>query len=335
LIVSNAKLIAVSAVFFVSSGSARAALEALPDEQTMSTEQRTMLDPDAARELMLTLINKDRASVGAPPVVTDDDVAIRVGQLHSDEMAVNGYLSHWTMDGQKPDQRYCEAGGKDAVAENAFLSSEVDVDDTGVIRKIPLHQVQIFKRYELEKMESDFFNEKPPYDGHRKNIIDPTHTSVGIGLSFASSFGMGTRFACTQEFVNHYGEYGDIPAKIKIGEKLHVAGKLNKGVHLKSIDFRGEELPKPMTVAELNKTSSYSIPEKVTVTAFVDASQTNDPIKVTTSDGQEEFSADVPIDDAFQPGLYYMCAWAAAADGRSEDTLISCRTFVVEEAAKP
>jgi hypothetical protein len=234
------------------------------------------------------------------------------------------------MDGRKPDQRYCEAGGRDSVAENAFMSSESDADDTGEARTIPLHSVQVFKRYELEKMESDFFNEKPPYDGHRKNIIDPAHTAVGIGLSFASSFGMGSRFGCTQEFINHYGEFGELPQSVKIGDKLHVTGTLNAGVHLKSIDFRAEELPKPMSVKELNKTGGYSIPDKTTSNLFVDPTQTNDPIKVVSSSGREEITADVSIDDSFVAGLYYMCLWANV-DGHSDEVLISCRTFTVAE----
>ena len=316
-------------VFMLNSQSALAGLEHLPDEQTMPAEQREMLDTDSARKLRLGLINKDRASIGAPPVVLDE-TATRAGQLHSDEMAINGYISHWTMDGRKPDQRYCESGGKDAVAENVFMSAESDPDDTGETRKIPLHEVQVFKRYELEKMESDFFNEKPPYDGHRKNIIDPAHTAVGIGLSFASSFGMGSRFGCAQEFVNHYGEFSDIPATIKIGEKLHVTGKLNSGVHLKSIDFRSEESPKPMTVKELNKTGGYSIPDKTVSNLFVDPGQTNDPIMVTIVNEQEEISAEVPIDEAFTPGLCYMCMWADV-DGHADEVLISCRTFTVAE----
>ncbi len=302
-------------------------VESVPDEQTMSTEQRAILDTESARKYMVTLINKHRESVGLKPVVLND-TATRAGQLHSDEMAVNGYISHWTMDGKKPDQRYNEAGGRDAVAENCFASSEGGAAERGAVQKIPLHNVQVFKKYELDEMENDFFNEKPPYDGHRKNIIDPAHTSVGIGLSFASYFGMGTRFACTQEFVNDYGEYGEVPSSLPAGGKFHVTGKLKKGVHLKSIDFRVEDAPKPMTIAELNKTSSYGIPEKVVATRFSDPNQSDDPIKSTTVDGEEQFSLAVVADDSWQPGLYYMCIWAAI-DGQPEEVMISRRTFTL------
>ncbi len=301
------------------------ALEHLPDEQAMPSEQREILEQDAAKQYMLKLINRDRASVGASPVVLDD-VASKAGQVHSDEMAMNGYMSHWTMDGHKPDQRYNESGGKDSVMENVYGSMEGSASDNSKeANKLPLHPAQVFHKYELDKIESSFFNEKPPNDGHRVNIIDPNHTSVGIGLSFASAVGMGVRTACAEEFSNHYGEYGDIPAQIKLGDKFSLTGKLAKGVDLKSIDLRWEALPKPMTVAALNKTSGYSMPDKIVISYFADPSQTNDPINVKKVDEQEVYSLDIATDKDWQPGLYYITTWAV--NKGSEEAVISCRTI--------
>lgn len=300
------------------------------DEQTLSSAQREMLDTAAARKYMVGLINKDRASVGAPPVELDE-TATKAGQSHTDEMAINGYLSHWSMDGKKPDQRYTDAGGRDADAENVYASSEGDAAESGPIRQIPLHASQVFKKYQLDEMESRFFNEKPPYDGHRKNIINPTHTAVGVGLSFASSFGMGSRFACTQEFVDHYGDYSEMPSTLDLGGKFTLTGKLRKGVHLHAIELRVEDVPKPLTVAELNKTRSYGGAEKVAKTLLTDPQQTDDPVKITDSDGQEQFSANIVSDDSWQPGEYYVCLWAAV-DGQPEDVMISRRTFELKPA---
>ena len=256
-----------------------------------------------------------------------DAVASDAGQLHSDEMAINGYLSHWTMDGRKPDQRYNDASGKDAVMENAFVNIEGNAMESSQINKLPLHSSQVFHRYELDQIESSFFNEQPPNDGHRQNIINPLHTAVGIGLSFASSFGAGVRTACAQEFINHYGEFGDIPKQIKPGETFTLKGKLGKGVHLKLIDVRFEAAPTAMTIAELNKTSSYGISDKILISYFADATQTNDPIAVKTVDAQEEFSQPITIDKEWQPGLYYICVWASV--NNSEDAIVSTRTLLV------
>lgn len=304
----------------------------LDDESSMTPEQRELLNQDAAREYMVKIINRDRATVGAPPVVLDSDVPTKAGQAHSDEMAVNGYLSHWTMDGRKPDQRYTDAGGRDAVAENAYASLEgAAAESTGEPRKLELHSSQVFHRYELDNIEGDFFNEKPPNDGHRVNIIDPFHTNIGIGLSFASSFGAGVRTACAQEFVTKHADFGAIPNTVAAGQKFTVTGKLKPGVHIKSIDFRWEELPKPMTVAELNKTSSYGMPEKVVASYFPVPEQPTAEIKVTPNAEGDQFSVEISVDKDWQPGLYYMCTWADVIPGK-EEALISTRTFTVTAA---
>jgi hypothetical protein len=261
-----------------------------------------------------------------------DDTATKAGQLHSDEMAINGYLSHWTMDGRKPDQRYTEVGGKDAVMENAFVSLEgTAYEEAGQANKLPLHPSQVFHRYELDKIESLFFNEKPPNDGHRQNIINPMHTHVGLGLSFASSFGSGVRTACAQEFANHYGEYSDIPNRITPGSKLLISGTLNKDVHVKAIELRYEALPKPMSIGELNKTSSYSMPNEVTASFYPFASGGSPPIKVSEADGQEKFSIEVSTGKDWKPGVYYVNVWAAlkGSDDKADPALVSCRTVVI------
>jgi hypothetical protein len=272
---------------------------------------------------MIDLINRDRASVGAPPVEIDD-VANKAGQLHSDEMAAFGYLSHWTMDGRKPDQRYTECGGKDTVAEN------VDATIVNTPQKLPLRIKQCFKKRELEEIESQFFNEKPPNDGHRVNIIDPRHTAVGIGLSAAGGetgeYDDYSRTACTQEFINHYGTYGDIPLTIAPGEPLVLDGTLAKGLHFQSIDLRFEKLPEPMTIAQLDKTYSYSIPDEELFSYFPPPYQSPAPVTLTSEAGCEHFSLQIQTSKQWRQGLYYVCLWATIANDK-DPVLVSTRTF--------
>lgn len=299
------------------------------NESAMTPEQRELLSLDAARQYMVQIINRDRATVGAPPVVLDLGVPTAVAQSHSDEMAVNGYLSHWTMDGRKPDQRYTDEGGRDAVSENAYTSLEGSAaDDSPNPRKLELHSSQVFHRYELDNIEGEFFNEKPPNDAHRVNIIDPFHTSVGIGLSFASMFGAGVRTTCTQEFITKHADFGEIPKTLPAGKMFTLTGKLKPGVHIKSADLRWEELPKPLTVAELNKTSSYSMPDKIVASYFPDPDQLTPPIKVKSIADGDEFSVDISTDKDWQPGLYYLNIWADVKPDK-EEAQISSRTFTL------
>ncbi|MBU6453150.1 MAG: CAP domain-containing protein [Cyanobacteria bacterium REEB67] len=287
-------------------------------------QSEQLLNLDQARHYMLGLINRDRAASGVEPVVLDE-VANRAGNLHTDEMAQYGYLSHWTMDGRKPDQRYTECGGKDSVAENA------DNTDVEKPTKVALSQNQLFSKRDIDEVEGQFFNEQPPNDGHRKNIIDPDHTSVGIGMSLAGGEPNSAdypRLAITQEFINHYGTYTDIPHSINPGESFTVEGTLSRGVHVQSVDVRFEQAPQPMSIDELLKTNSYGIPGEATFNYFPPPFNSPAPINLSQVNGDEHFSLQIQTSKEWKPGIYYVCLWANVGN-RKEPILISDRTVRV------
>ncbi len=89
-------------------------------------------------------------------------------------------------------------------------------------------------------------------------------------------------------------------------------------------------MPKPMTIAELNKTYSYSMPDKITASYFADPSQTNDPISIKKVDDQETYTLEIKTDKEWQPGLYYITFWAKV--NGTDDCVVSSRT--IELAAK-
>lgn len=295
----------------------RAALAQNMSEQPRTAAPDEVLDLTEARKYMLKLINRDRATTGARPVVLDE-LASAAAKEHSDEMAVNGYVGHWGLDGRKPDQRYTETGGRDGDSENTIGDLEGPTS--------PLASSQVFPKARLDEFEGDLFGEKPPNDAHRVNIIDPLHTSVGIGLSIAGQ-GDEARMSCVQEFIDHYGDYSEIPHSIKRGERVTLSGKLAKGVHLQAIDMRWEEFPKSMTAADINKTYSYGVPDGITVDYFPEDDQ--HPVAVKTVDGCEEFSANLSTQTSWKPGLYYILVWAYINGGKDPQN-ISTRTFLIE-----
>src|SRR2546421_282216 len=71
------------------------------------------------RGYMLALTDADRRSMGLAPVMLDEGPAQLAAQQHAEEMAANGYLGHWGLDGSVPEQRMTRAGGEDLVLENA------------------------------------------------------------------------------------------------------------------------------------------------------------------------------------------------------------------------
>ncbi len=156
------------------------------------------LSLDQARYYMLELINRDRATHGLRPVALDP-VASEAGQRHAQEMASHRYLAHWNIAGESPQQRYARAGGREAVAENAYLL-QGSYGGTSP-RRLDLDPTPYFSRYELERIERSYMSEAPPNDGHRRNILDPSHTHVGIALAKAGDSNAYT-VTNTQEFVD-------------------------------------------------------------------------------------------------------------------------------------
>ena len=164
-----------------------------------------------ARRYMVTLINRDRATAGLAPVELDEGPPTRSGQGHAEDMASHGYLGHWGSDGSVPEQRLTEAGGSDMVLENALCF----IDE--VARK--LDKAPTFERQEIERAEGMFFNEVPPNDGHRKNILKPAHKRVGIGIAQPIATPTELPVPCfAQEFTDPYGTYAAVPTRMKVGE---------------------------------------------------------------------------------------------------------------------
>lgn len=282
---------------------------------------RAVLALDDARAYMVELVNRDRAAIGLKPVALDP-VATAAAQKHAEEMAAYAYMAHWNLEGKLPDQRYTEAGGTGAVSENAYLSYRHDRDEG----HIPLEAAPaaIFSRQELEEIEAAYFNEQPPYDTHRRNIADPRHTHVGIGLARAQTPGSSRSLANAQEFVNRYTEMDPLPADAHVGDKITVSGRLAAGATFFAIELCRLESPHAMTRDELRKTGHYPVPKGFQV--YRDDTQDSPvPVRVT---GDGHFSVIVTLSDENRPGVYYVVVKVLTADGRS--FAASRRTIVVK-----
>lgn len=282
-----------------------------------------------AKKYMLSLINRDRKSQGLKEV-DYDETAEKAGDLHSSEMARLGYLSHWDTAGRKPDQRYCSVGGTGFVLENSHIefagfsdeqppkNAEFKIDPTATL-----------SRKTIEDIESGFFNEQPPNDGHRRNILDPDHTSVGIGLSVAK-YGDNSRVTCAQEFIHSYGNVEAMPVSVNAGESFVVKGSLDPGLRLSSLDLFWEELPQPMTLKQLDETHSYG-PPMMRVQTYFPGAPGADNLSVNDNGGKLEFSCRFDTQKTvWKPGLYYVYVWARTPDqNRLKPLLVASKTIEV------
>jgi hypothetical protein len=228
-----------------------------------------------------------------------------------------GYLGHWGSDGSVPEERHTAAGGDDMVLENAlcFFDEKVRTLD-----KKPL-----IDPAQIEKAESQFFDEVPPNDGHRKNILKAWHNKVGIGVAQPTATATELPVPCfSQEFVDDYGSYVKIPAKAKVGATLHVEGTLTNGASPTGVGLARIPTPAPIAPAELNKRRSYPVPKPYQMywgPGFVT------PIRLSID--AAHFSIDVPLSDADKAGLYEVSVWGKLAPG-GEQTMLGLRTIRVE-----
>lgn len=253
---------------------------------------------------VLQLVNLDRLTNSLEPVQWDGTAA-QAGRVHAEEMARAGYFSHWGLDGQLPGYRYTQAGGADHVAENlAKMWFEGGSADQ-------------YPRPDFLRMisqEAGLMNSQ----GHRANILGASHTHLGVGL--ATDGKGGTYLA--QEFVDRYGVYEPLPQQAKPGQSLRVSGTLDEGIRFFAVSL-GRADVSPLTVEQLNRTSSYSEPSPA-VSYFPAGYVSPRPVEVS---GQR-FQVDLLPEHLQTPGTYYIYIWATLGDS-NKPVLVSSRTVVV------
>ncbi|MGK4004294.1 CAP domain-containing protein [Sorangium sp. So ce1036] len=271
---------------------------------------RRMTRAEAAR-YVLDLVNRDRAAHALPPVAWDETAA-RAGRRHAEDMVRVGFTGHWGSDGSVPEERYTTAGGDGFVMENAGCFAD------GVPRE--LDPDPRFSAESLERVHRAFMNEKPPADGHRRNVLTASHTSLGVGLAKAK----GLDIACmAQEFVDEYGTYQPLPRRARVGEVIRVAGELRPPAKIAGVGISRIEHGAPIKAERLLRMGGYAIPQPH-ATFFPKGYKTPIPLEVNGN----RFSIQVPLDDKGRGGRYGVSVWATFP-GSNELKMVSLRTVDV------
>ncbi|MCU0845708.1 MAG: CAP domain-containing protein [Spirochaetes bacterium] len=230
---------------------------------------------------VLDLINENRARHGLSSLRLDI-LASRVASKAASEASRGDYYGHWNLRGEKPYHRYAFAGGVDHVMENASM-----IQGGGPMTK-DYRQVLSF----IKQTHMMMYNETPPNDGHRKNILLPSHTHVGLGFSMIEN-----RFRYYELFVDRYLVFDAVPAAVKAGEKVTISGSVatpGYGVFFATVYY--EPFPEPMTASQLRGMGGY--PD------FTNARVANLPYwQIEYDDASRKFSFDFPT---MRPGLYYV-----------------------------
>jgi len=205
---------------------------------------------ETLKKELLSQINRDRARYGLSPLRWDGR-ASRVAEAHAREMLRERYFSHWDLSGRKPYQRYALAGGTEYNAENLGFAS---CRPSGPGDHINVRRA-VFESYR------GMLAEKPPNDGHRRTILNPHHTHVGIGLAFDAG-----RVYIAQLFLSRYVDFSPPPPqRARMDEeRVYLSGRiLKKGYSLHAVLVFHEPLPEPLSLWELDRLPRwYTLPEE-------------------------------------------------------------------------
>ena len=147
----------------------------------------------AEKRYMLELINAERARAGVGAVVLGENIA---AQLHAESSLENCFSSHWGLNGLKPYMRYSLAGGYQSNGENGS-GLDYCVKARDGYRAISSIEQEIGEAMDGWMSSS----------GHRRNLLDPEHRKVNIGLAWDRY-----NTVMVQHFEGDYVEFDQLPA---------------------------------------------------------------------------------------------------------------------------
>jgi len=276
------------------------------------------------------LINRDRAKFGLAPVQLDAQVSV-MADAYCRTQIRNGTTGHFTTDGEAPYMRYSFAGGNDGVSENAAAwSANYGFSDAALYDM-------------LRRSEAAMMAEVAPHDGHRRTILDPAATHVGIGLAWEKG-----EFRMTQEFIRHYVEWlRPLPRRVTNAQPVLCSGSAVKGYDIEAITVHHEPLPQPMAAVTANAIETYSLPSArreylprlKSFTRLVAGGV--EQIREEYSDGRKgdfqvaadgKFAFAIPLPDG--PGIYTVVVWVRP-HGRAVDAIPASDISIRVDAAAP
>ena len=217
----------------------------LPD--LSSPVQDTFPKPDAApsdplKADVLARINRDRAAKGLLPVAWDDG-ASKVADAFCRQQVREATNGHFLTDGVPPYARTSFSGVFGAQSENSvsWITTAKSFSESPTDLALLGHE--------------GMMAEKPPADGHRRTILDPEATHVGVGYAV----GQG-RFQMAQEFLTRTLERLTLSLRDPEHLVLKFDGKTLQNFQLEFVTIAHEPSPAPLTREQASGRSSYSYP---------------------------------------------------------------------------
>ena len=254
---------------------------------------------DPVQSAVFERINADRAAAKVAPVAWDARAA-SVASAFCAAQIRERTRGHFLTDGVPPYARMGLAGVFGVPAENSasWVSSDRTFPKSMIALALSAH--------------ADMMDERPPADGHRRTILDPDATHVGVGWAQESG-----SFRMAQEFMTRRLEELTLESAAEAPATVRVAGKVLGSERLEFVTLARDPAPHALTRAEANSRTSYEYP--VPRLAYVPegrkslrvvGAETEDRIRVGSS-GEFSFRFTPP-----GPGLWTILIYTAA--GRNE-----------------
>jgi hypothetical protein len=253
---------------------------------------------DPVRVAVFERINRDRMDAGLKPVHWDEGAA-RVADTFCARQVRERSRGHYLTDGIPPYARTGLAGVFGLQSENSvsWITTALEIREK-------LEDLAVLGHEQM-------MEEKPPQDGHRRTILDPDATHVGVGYAAA-----GGRFQMAQEFLTRHLERLRLTRPARLPHAVRLDGRTIPARRLQFVTVSVEPPPRPITRAEATSRSSYSYPRP----SFAYVPEGERSIEVAGVGSQpairirsnREFSLTVNADS---PGLWTVLFYTEAGDG--------------------
>ena len=268
---------------------------------------------DSVKAAVLARINEDRGKHGLPAVGWDEG-ASRAADRFCARQVEEKSRGHYLMDGIPPYGRMSFAGIFALDAENSASWITTGPRFGESIASLALDA------------EEKMMEETPPADGHRRTILDPRATHVGVG--YAVSHG---RFQMAQEFLTRRFEQITLAGSPSVRAGITVSGKPGPGDKLRFVTVAHEPVPRALSREQASGRTSYSYPEPYL--ALVEEGHTLQRVvgiptedRVRVRPGRDFSFHFVPD----RPGLYTFSLYVAGAGGSDRPYPAAAATVWVE-----
>ena len=284
--------------------------------QTLSEKYPPPKSPaEPVRRAVFEQINRDRAEANLPPVAWDDGAA-RVADAFCAAQVAEKTRGHFLRDGVPPYARTGLAGVFGYQAENSasWITTGQTFRETTVELALGAHR--------------SMMEEKPPDDGHRRTILDPEATHVGVGWAMS-----GGRFQIAQEFLARGLESLAITTDER-GIAVRMRAAARSPYRIAFVTVAHEPLPRPLTREEASARTTYSYPGGSE--AFVP--EGHKQIRVVGSITQDRIVLGRDRDFSFsyspdEPGLYTFVFWLIKG-GAEQSSPLGSAVIRAEKAEK-